>query len=418
MRKDFKERYETVFGRKRLLLAVSGGMDSMCVLNLSTFLTENIYVVYFDHSTREGGSTQDGKMVNQYCFQHGIDFRKEVYNHNSGNFQEQARNFRYKKLEEYRQKLSIDFILTGHHQDDHIESFLMQIMRGSGLNNNQGITDRDHYHRPMIHYSRKEVQAYVHAQCIPYVEDNSNKDAHYLRNYLRNNFLDTLYKSTPHARAGLLASINNYQSDTELLEYLLDNSLKINDNQIKLTDISRQPFRSRFLYHKLSDSGITMDQCKNIFTAETGAVFHTPSHNLYIDRGMLHILPAVTEEPVSISIPAIGKYTYGRDTILISMDEHNSDDRKGLSINFEELKFPLVIRPWKPGDSFKPIKLKGKSTKIKKYFVEHKIPLFHKSSIPILATQEDEIVAVLGYEVSYDYKALENTAALIVYYPF
>ena len=418
IRKDFKERYETVYGGKRLLLAISGGMDSMCLLELSAQLCQQIHVLYIDHMTRNGVSTSDGMMVKQYCANKAIDFNREVYDHQGGNFQEQARNFRYNKLEEYRQRLSADFILTGHHQDDHIESFLMQIMRGTSLRNKPGISDRGHYHRPLIYYSRKDLHNYAQAHYIPYVEDISNQDSHYLRNFIRNEFLNPLYEKAPHARKGILSSINNFSEDAHLLTSLIEKAVEIKGHQINLSLLHAYPYRSRMLFHRLSDIGITMDQCDNIFTAETGAVFITPSHHLHIDRASLHILQSDLEPPSTLTIHTPGRYSYGQEFILIEKGEEENRNDTSIPINANKINFPLIIRPWKPGDTFKPVKLKGKSQKIKKYFVEKKVPLFLKASIPILTTPDDEIIAILGYEASYDYLGSEDGSDLIVCYPF
>ncbi len=216
-----------------ILLAVSGGVDSMVMIELfikSEFL---IGVAHVDHNTREGDSKRDKEFVEEYCKSRDIPFYSTSFNFNtknteqSNNFQEAARDFRYNWMEEIMSEYDYNFIATGHHLDDNIETFLYRISRGVGLESLGGISDKtDFIIRPLLSFSKEEILLFAKQNNIEYVEDRTNLKDDYDRNFIRHNIVPQYEKLHSNFKKRIDVTIENLKETNLLFDFLLKSFFK------------------------------------------------------------------------------------------------------------------------------------------------------------------------------------------------
>ena len=264
----FKRENLTQIKKKNILIAVSGGIDSMVLLHLCLHCEfSKIGVIYINHHTRQGMSAQDGKLVEAFCRRNEIPYYQQNYQHRTGNFQEEARNFRYKAFYKIAQRHHYHLIATAHHQDDVIESYLMSIFRGSGSGHTLGIhRQTDQIIRPILSFHKEEISRYAIKNDLPYVDDSSNADNRYTRNFIRHQVLPQLQDKFPNIRKRLQQSLSQHNIDQSLLEFLVNQKrsqiLQVTSFgwEIALGEVKDYPYAAHFLHRLLIPFGFTLQQ--------------------------------------------------------------------------------------------------------------------------------------------------------------
>ncbi len=434
MLKFFKENLNALgidSGKDRILLAVSGGVDSMVMVELfikSKFL---IGIAHVNHNTREGDSKRDKEFVEKYCKSKNIPFYSTSFNFNtkntgqSNNFQEAARNFRYNWMKEVMSEYDYNFVATGHHLDDNIETFLYRINRGVGLESLGGISDKtDFVIRPLLPFSKEEILLFAKQNNVEYVEDYTNQKDDYDRNFIRHNIVPQYEKMHSNFKKRISVTIQNLKETNVLFEFLLESFFeKYVSINLGVTHIDKEIMKERkidassLLYFFLKKYGFNKSQVNDIINAidNTGRVFYSPLNKLLVDRKKLIIKPEGFDGNDIEFDADLGEYSIENIGIL-KIEEHRGNVKFGKSIlylNGDKLSFPLKVRKWKAGDTFQPYGLKGKLKKIKTYLTDKKINRFQKEETFILASA-GEICAVIGREIDYRFKIDDNTENIVV----
>ena len=410
---------------KKVLLAVSGGMDSMVLTTLCIKSGISIGVAHFNHHLRGQESDYDAAFVEEFCKKHSLSCHIQDLDPNilkKGNLQENARILRYKFLRQLADKYQYQYIATAHHADDQIETFFINLMRGSGLTGLSSIPAiRDNVIRPLLFADRKTIAEYCTQEKISYREDSSNETDHYLRNRIRHLVIPELYQSDVRAIGGIRNSIIHLNATNQLLEFFLDKHSLLSPDcsyeqySIHLSDLPLGVVGYQWLFYTIRKFGFNMEQTKVILDSRdiSGRMFYSVTHEALSDRGKLIIRRKKPIEimalDVRISIPC--EIIWNNKVIKIVLAEEQSiykDSPRVLYINADHLTGRLMLRMIQPGDKFKPVGMGGKSKKIKDFLINQKVSLFDKESIVVL-THDDEIIAIPGYRKSENVKIRPDT---------
>ena len=200
---DFKKHIEKNFSNiigKKLLICVSSGVDSMVLLKLFQNLNYNISVAHCNFKLRDDESDADADFIKNYCKSNNITFHYKEFNTNIPNnsIQMSARKLRYEWFHELSTTYKINYILTGHHLEDSLETFLINISRSTGLEGLLGIKEENYnVVRPLLTYSKNQLIEYAKQSNLKWREDSSNSKSDYLRNKFRNNIVPLLLELNP-----------------------------------------------------------------------------------------------------------------------------------------------------------------------------------------------------------------------------
>jgi tRNA(Ile)-lysidine synthase len=427
LKSDLRLKYSFLEG-KRLLLAVSGGIDSMVLVNVFKRLNYEIAVAHCNFKLRENESDADESFVESFCESSSIPiyikkFDTKIYSENKKlSIQLAARELRYKWFYEELENLKFDYIVTAHHLDDTLETFIINLSRGTGLDGLIGIpSQNDKIVRPFLPFSREEIQKYATENALQWREDSSNASDKYLRNKIRHHVVPVLKEINPnfldsfHKTLNYLIQAQSIVFDGKQLVY--QDMTEEYDNQtihIDLKKLLTLPNYDAYLYQWLHPFGFTAwDDIKGLVFAQSGKQVFSENYCLLKNRNHLIVSPktidTISEEyfiakdqkdvklPLNISICKVSD---------ISNTHSNT-----IFVDEDKLLFPLSIRKWREGDTFYPIGMKGKK-KLSKYFKDEKMSLLDKANQWILCS-ENQIVWIIGKRQDERFKITETTTKIV-----
>lgn len=413
----------------RVLLAVSGGMDSMAMVTLFLQANISIGVAHINHHLRGNESDEDAEFIQKYCEEKKIPFyifHIDPAQFASGNMHDTARKLRYEWLNKLAKEEKFNSIATAHHKDDVAETYIIHLMRGSGLDGLDGISSKqNNIIRPMLFADRNDIMQFVKKNNIPYREDSSNIADKYMRNKIRHHVLPAMYASDQRSKEGILLSINHLKKSNQLLQFLVHeytiSRIKKQENltTIDLSFIENNDVGYELLYQVLKPYGFNGEQSTDMILhrSSTGNRYFSSHFEALTNRNTLIIRPKkdhVTYEwPVWIKPPMefkMNDYTLQFDLIPNEVSfifEYNS-----LYLSTDKFSFPLLLRPWKTGDSFTPLGMNGKSQKVKDFLINNKLSGFEKEKVLVLE-HCGEIIAIPGYRISEKVRISRETKTIL-----
>lgn len=412
----------------RLLLAVSGGIDSIVMLHLFQQLPYKLAVAHVNFKLRGEESDADEQFVRDYCQRQSIElFVKHAdtisyAENNKVSIQMAAREIRYAWFKELKQSKGFNKVLVAQHAEDSIETTFINIIRGTGIAGLKGIISNEQASRPLMCFSRTEIDEFAKQNNINWREDSSNAKNDYLRNNLRNKILPLLDEISDSWRNSII-QLNNDVEETELIlsKYYSEHVDKIFRNNLINMEGVQKLASGKWLFRKLLITlGFTHDTITDILenlNLQIGRTFESENVILRKQRDGFSV-----EERGTVS-----KYMEA----IIHMDDHEIkiNDRailiqklNGFSPDFkfeklsqyldlEKLEFPLKIRTWQAGDWFIPLGMKGKK-KLSDYFVDKKFTFQQKENTFVIVS-EGNIVCILGHQTDERYKLSENTKRIL-----
>ncbi len=412
---------------KKILLAVSGGIDSMVLMNLMHRLKYNFVVAHCNFQLRNTESDEDERFVVSICEKLKIPFFTVKFDTNKFakdyklSIQLAARKLRYDWFYELLAKEDCDYILTAHHLDDSVETFLINFIRGTGIEGLTGIpTQNEKIIRPLLPFSRQEILDFAHENKIEWGEDSSNASDKYLRNKLRHDVIPILKELQPNLLPSFEKTIKNLQQSQSMIEdasklvYKIvvveyDNILKIN-----LKELLKWPNYIAYLYYWLKDFGFTAwSDIADLVYAQSGKQVFCEEFGLLKDRDYLILFPKKETEleevfliqkiENQVNIPLKFEFCNVGDTTI--------SDANSIFVDEEKIQFPLKLRKWHDGDYFYPLGMKGKK-KLSKYFKDKKLSLIEKSKTWLLCSNE-QIIWVIGMRQDERFKVETNTNNII-----
>lgn len=393
----------------KFLIAVSGGADSMVLLSLMRdFFSQKrcsaISVAHINYHLRGEDSNLDQKLVTDFCQEYDIPhFVYEVScvdnKPNEGSIQLWARDLRYAFFREVMQNNNIDYLLTAHHRDDQLETFLINLSRGAGLAGLCGIPKyKNSIFRPMLGFTKQEIYQYAHENKIPFREDKSNKKNDYLRNKIRNTISPLLKDLSPHFLDNFQKSID-YINDCKSfinseLKFFFERNSEMKDNFVFIDKNALKKQNTYLIYEILKTFSFeNSTEIDKILHAEVGNIFHSKEYQLLVDRQKYIISKKehYSQEKNQDNIPlTIEKSSVENNTIIL--EGYHLQEAKIWFLDGDKINFPLKLRPKKEGEYFFPTGMQGKK-KVSKFIKDEKISLLEKNKNIVL---EDAIGTILG----------------------
>ena len=441
----------------RLILALSGGIDSMVLADLLLKTKADFVVAHCNFHLRGEESDGDEQFVREFAERNALrlfvkHFETEAFAKQQGiSIEMAARDLRYAWFEELRQQLDYDKIAVAHHADDQAETFFINLLRGAGLRGLKGMQPQNGVIiRPMLWASREQIHQYAVENQITWREDHTNAETVYLRNKIRNQLLPVFDELHSEARQGLYKSLEHLASENELYRELLKEKLsrivehdgdvqklsysafpdcfvprksKIRRSQcakrlseVKVHEPVEGPTSLLLLFEWLRQFGFNTDQCKFIFEAiETGIgnKYYSPTHQLVIGRNELQLSAIKPVENEEIQIEVGEKEIVSPIHLCFSQFERTADFMIDKSLDValldaEKIHFPLTLRHWRHGDRFHPLGMKG-SKLLSDFFVDQKFTEAQKSNVFLLASAENEILWVVGHRIDDRFKVNNET---------
>ena len=412
---------------KKLLLAASGGIDSMVLLYLCHELKLDIRAAHCNFQLRGEESNEDEKFVKSQCekldvllFTNHFDTKKFAEKEKLS-IQVVARNLRYEWFNTLLINNDYDYILTAHHLDDSLETFLINFTRGSGLDGLTGIPQQNgNIIRPLLAFSRNEIEDFAKENKIEWREDSSNASDKYLRNKLRHDLIPVLKELNP----SLLHSFENTISNLKQAQSLVDDASRIVyrkvvtdinfQKRINLSQLMQLPNYQAYLYQWIEPFGFSdWDSINDLTTAQSGKQVFSETHVLLKDRNELILFPKQNEiEPVNFLISKDQKEVkFPLKMAFCNVDDISVQTTNTIFVDEDKLQFPLVIRKWQEGDWFYPSGMIGRK-KLSKFFKDEKFSLLDKSSTWLLCS-ENQIVWVIGKRLDEQFKVTESTTKIL-----
>ena len=415
--------------RDKILLALSGGIDSIVLFDLLVHCGFSISVAHCNFKLRGKESDADEVFVRSLCKKYAIpcfvkSFETEAYaTKNKISIQMAARELRYKWFNELRENKGLDCICTAHHKSDVVETMLINLIRGTGISGLHGIQAKHGFIvRPLLFAKKNDILNYAQKHKLKFREDSSNASDDYLRNKIRHHVIPELVKVDPDFERGFFDTANHIQKSESLLNLLINNELKkirkIN-GEIQSFQISnllkiREP--ENFLYEILKDYHFSSAQCSMLYKAlnkGSGKQFNSVTHRLLIDRNFLVLSPlknSVQKDSFRINkLSDFKKLPIHLDASKSKINDQFELNKKRTiaQIDAQSVSFPFELRRWKKGDSFYPLGM-NKRKKLSDFFIDHKLSIFDKEEVWLLCSN-GEIIWVINYRIDERYKITSRT---------
>ena len=404
----------------KVLVALSGGADSVALLRVLDALGYQCECAHCNFHLRGEESNRDEAFVQQLCQKfdiplHVTHFDTTDYAHTKRiSIEMAARELRYQWFETLRQSIGASVIAVAHHRDDSVETFLLNLIRGTGINGLKGIAPKNGYVvRPLLQESRENILDYLQHLNQDYVTDSTNLQDEYMRNKIRLNLLPLMKELNPSVSESIAATTERL-ADAALIynkerEMAIQRVMK-GEKVISITALLDETAPSSLLYELIHPYGFNSSQIKDIYQSlfgQSGRRFHSSQWEVLRDRDSLilhsfsgeetdHVPPTLTYETVDIT-----------PEFIILRDKHIA------CLDADKVTLPLTVRKWQVGDKFTPLGMKGKKN-VSDYLTDRKFTLFQKGH-QYVACQGDKIVWLIGERIDNAYRIdADSKRALIV----
>ncbi|UFH45209.1 tRNA lysidine(34) synthetase TilS [Flavobacterium galactosidilyticum] len=413
---------------KKLLLATSGGIDSMVMLHLFQQLDFEIAIAHCNFQLRGVESFEDQKFIQDYADANAVpvyitQFDTKAFAEDYKlSTQVAARELRYNWFYELLETEKYDYILTAHHADDNLETFLINLSRGTGLDGLTGIPEQnENVVRPLLAFSQQEIEDYAKLNHIKWQEDSSNASDKYVRNKIRHHLVPMLKELNPnflssfHKTQNYLQEAQNMVDDAAIMVYQQVAVQEGENISFDLKKLKKLPNYKSYLYQWLNEFGFTAwDDIYDLVVSQSGKFVFSADYRLLKDRESLILSPSdfstekreyfIDANQTVVNVPLNISFSPVADMAIVS--------NKTIFVDSDKLQFPLVLRHWEEGDQFQPFGMDGKSKKISKFFKDEKLSLLEKENTWLLCSN-DIIVWVVGLRQDERFK-IENTTKNIL----
>ena len=435
----------------RILVTLSGGVDSMVLAEL---LRKEGYDIAFAHCNfhlRGKESDEDEQFVRDYAKRVGVKLFVKQFDtldyveNNKVSVEMAARELRYawfndlinanehlnasdaaQKVAGEWHNLRFDKLALAHHADDQIETFFINLLRGSGIKGLKAMQPRNGmYIRPLLWATRAEIRQFAGANGIQWRDDSTNSDTIYLRNKIRHDLMPVFDSIKPEAREKILESVNHLASENQLYRELLKEKLSqietvdgvlhsVEKSSLQQTVIpteGRNLLQSKqLLFEWIRQFGFSYSQCESIFSSlnsEPGKEFYSAEYQLVIEKEIIEIFPSDLERT---------RHALSQQVTIQSVQATHAlslitDNPNVAQLDYDKLKLPLKTRTWRQGDRFHPLGMRGTKL-VSDFFNDNNFTTFQKKTTPILVDSEDQIVWIVGHRIDDRFKITEKTKTI------
>lgn len=413
----------------KILLAVSGGIDSMVMARLFLDLKNSIGIAHCNFSLRAGESDKDQELVHHFASEHNIPFHcikfetKTFAKKNGLSVQMAARELRYKWFEEIRKEYGYDSIAVAHNLNDNIETLLINLVRGTGLAGMAGMKPvNNKLIRPLLFATRKKIAEFRDLNNIEFREDRSNADTKYTRNKIRHLIIPLLKEINPSIESTLNETAERFSGYNEIVsDYIsgLCEGMVKHKNQLITIDINLLKIHLQnnvILFELFKPYGITntlLSDLVKVIKGKTGGQIITATHRIIKNRKELEVSDEEINHETSYIINNIQDFSIfpgisSVENFIITKNFKINPDPHLACIDYQKISYPLKIRKWKPGDHFYPLGMK-RMKKLSDYFIDNKYSKFDKENIFILES-DGKIVWIIGDRIDDRFKITGSTA--------
>jgi len=420
-----------------ILVAVSGGIDSMVLLQLLQQSGYKIAVAHCNFKLRGQESDDDAQFVHSFCLEnkiviHATEFETEKLSEQyQKSIQVTARELRYNFFQELCSRFHYDFIATAHQADDVAETILINLSRGGGMAAWHGIeVKRENIVRPILFAQKHEIEKYAKENKIQWRTDSSNQKEDYTRNFIRHQIIPILKKINPSVVQTLF---HHAEIMTEAEKIILEQIEKFravsvvsngNKSIVPISDLLKATAPHTVLFYLLQPFGFNATHVVDIFNTlnhSESKTFHSDKFQLIKERDQLIIVP-LEEKKTSIyfEIPTTGTYAIADSQISVELLENTADCYNSIVKNnnnaicyfeTEKLEFPIVVRTWQYGDYFYPLGMHGKKL-VSDFFTDEKMSQSEKQ-MQLLFLSNSEVMWLEGRRISEKFKVEKNSKSVL-----
>lgn len=430
----------------KLLIAISGGVDSVVLTHLCQKLELDFALAHCNFNLRGKESDADeafvlnlSKDLNKECFIECFETETYAKQHKLST-QMAARELRYKWFKELAEQLDFDYILTAHHADDNLETFLINLSRGTGLDGLIAIPEiNEAIVRPLLPFSREDIEEYAKSENLKWREDASNASNKYLRNKLRMEVITKLKEINPQLLQNFNKTIEHLQDSKDIIDDRIDTisnqviqDISNNAMSFSIVEINKLSNPQAYLYELLKDYNFTAwNDIYNLLNVQSGKYVVSATHRLIKDRGCLLLSKlnsnvassaverCFIEENVLKSTKQIqtpfGILLFDEADALfgkrVNVTSTSKLQRSCIFVDKNKLQFPLTVRQWQEGDYFYPFGMQGKK-KLSKYFKDEKLSLLDKENVWVLCSGDD-IVWIINRRADDRFKVNDATKQIL-----
>ncbi len=417
----------------RLLLAVSGGVDSVVLCELCKQAGYDFSIAHCNFQLRDADSERDEKFVSGLAQRYNVNFHlvkfetKKFAEENKLSTQAAARKLRYNWFEEIRLKNGYQYILTAHHADDNIETVLMKFFRGTGVKGLRGIEPKKgSIVRPLLFARRKQLEDFLADQRLEFVSDYTNLHDDYTRNYFRNQVIPMIEKSLPGASENVLANIERFREVEQLYQQALDmhkkKLLEKKGNEVHIPVLKlkqREPLQT-IVFEIIRDYGFSSAQTPDVISlldSDSGKYVKSFSHQVIRNRKWLVIAPLQPTLSETVLIEEGQAFAQcAMMSFKLSMEEAGKTiiptSNLDACLDVHTIRFPLLLRKWKQGDYFYPLGMQKKK-KLSRFFIDQKLSKSEKENTWVLESDK-KIIWVVGHRIDDRFKVTDKTKNVLI----
>ncbi len=429
---EYCSQHQLFAEKDKILLGVSGGVDSMVMLDLFLKAEVKVGIAHVNFQLRGNEADDEQDFVRKYAMNKDIAFHTVAFdthdyaNEKGVSVQVAARQLRYNWFEEIRRKHGYSCVAVAHNKNDEVESLLINLTRGTGIRGITGIKPKQNsVIRPVLFAERKEIMEYASLHNVPFKEDSSNLSVKYSRNRIRHNIIPEFENINPRFIHTVTENIERFQSVCNIYDQWISevkNDIVTLENETVYIDIEalkNYEEKNTILFEILREFAFTKEVTKEIFKSvdsDSGKCFYSQSHKLIKDRQYLIVAPLQQVEQRRYYIEKGTEQVIFPVKMTLREVETNGDyiipkDRNIASLDYDKLVFPLIIRKWEKGDYFKPLGL-NHYKKLSDFFIDRKYSLVDKERVWLL-TSGEKIVWVIGDRIDDNFKVTPYTRKVL-----
>jgi tRNA(Ile)-lysidine synthase len=412
-----------------LLLAFSGGIDSVVLAHLLKKGEFKFELAHCNFGLRGKESDGDEKFCRELA--RTLKVKIQVKKFDTGTFakkeklsvQMAARKLRYGWFEELMGGSEFDRVLTAHHANDNVETLLINLIRGTGINGLQGIPVKQKWIvRPLLFATKEEILAYAKANKLKFRHDSSNDEVKYKRNFLRHEVIPALKKLNPSLEHTFENNIRLFKQSAGIIKQFVSEKEKniIENNgsyKINIKKLLQEEARELLLFEFLHPFGFNAVQSEQLFKSlgskTSGKLFFSETHKALVDRHFIIVETPGVETPDQFTIESLADFKKlpVRIKAEVSPEKKIISNKTVAQISPEKIIFPLKLRKWQKGDKFMPLGMKG-FKKVSDFLIGQKLNRFEKENIWLLLNK-DEVIWVVGYRIDERYKINPGTKGVL-----
>ena len=415
------------------LIAVSGGVDSMVLLDLFCSMKLKISVAHCNFGLRGAHSDLDQQLVEKICAKHQIPCFVKQINLDSYKTEHQvstqmaARELRYSWFSDLMSEGNGELLATAHHLDDSIETMFLNLSRGTGIEGLKGIRSlSNQVVRPLIHVSKEEIREYANENIVEFREDVSNSSNAYKRNKIRNEILPIFKEINPTFSKTMASNLSHISEALEFYNSVMEEKKKaicILENevlQINIEQLIHSESNRLLLFEILKEFGFDRSQTDKLFALlrtefSVGKEFFTASHRLLVDRAIIFVKEIEETKNETFILNNENKFvTFDLELTFNQIPIGEIDLLTESHIAFldaDKIKYPLYLRKWKEGDKFRPLGMLGKK-KVSDFLIDKKLSRIEKEKTWVLLSEE-KIFWIVGHRIDNSFKLTDSTKTVL-----